>query len=458
MAEKLAEVFEQYDMEIISTRKGRGSTIITTEDGMRILEPFRGSMVRLEQEYVLKQLFAEKGLNSLDSIIPNKDGQLFSCDRYRQPYVLKTHFEGEECDMRNPSNVTEAVKALSEFHVKGKWVAGQFEARWSETRREKEEQRVEEIKRVLEDGEELERIAYLYEISQSALQKAINEEIKQKKEINDNVNGGTHMDESYVEDVKAKFVRHNAQIRKIGRFVSKVKSRNEFEKLFLEVFGDFYKQGTDCVEMLEKGLEESGVYKEQSEAGPEGSKPAGENVGTGSENDKQSGEAVEAGFSSKRADVEIEAKSTASAKRFEERVLARHYGICHGSFNQHNVIIGENDIAIVHFERFSRGNQLNDLYQFSRKVMEKNNYDFELLQDIFEAYETNIELSADDYTYLYILFAYPEKFWKIANSYYNSSKAFLSPKYIEKLQTLILQEKEKKEMLGRLKGIVIEGI
>ncbi|MBR1597952.1 MAG: hypothetical protein IJ661_03440 [Lachnospiraceae bacterium] len=436
MAEKLAEVFEQYDMEIISTRKGRGSTIITTGDGMRILEPFRGSMVRLEQEYVLKQLFAEKGLNSLDSIIPNKDGQLFSCDRYRQPYVLKTHFEGEECDMRNPSNVTEAVKALSEFHVKGKWVAGQFEARWSETRREKEEQRVEEIKRVLEDGEELERIAYLYEISQSALQKAINEEIKQKKEINDNVNGGTHMDESYVEDVKAKFVRHNAQIRKIGRFVSKVKRRNEFENLFLEVFGDFYKQGAACVDMLEKGLEE---------AASESSKQAGETVEAGSEGSKQ-------------ADVAVEAKDAASAKRFEERVLARHYGICHGSFNQHNVIIGENDIAIVHFERFSRGNQLNDLYQFSRKVMEKNNYDFELLQNIFEAYEANIELSKDDYTYLYILFSYPEKFWKIANSYYNSSKAFLSPKYIEKLQTLILQEKEKKEMLGRLKGIVIEGI
>ena len=420
MAEKLAEVFEQYDMEIISTRKGRGSTIITTEDGTRILEPFRGSMVRLEQEYVLKQLFAEKGLNSLDSIIPNKDGQLFSCDKYRQPYVLKTHFEGEECDMRNPSNVTEAVKALSEFHEKGKWVARRFEARWSETRREKEEQRVEEIRKVLEDGEELERVAYLYEISRSALQKAINEEEKQKKENEHKLNDNSYIDESYVEDVKTKFVRHNAQIRKIGRFVSKVKRRNEFENLFLEVYGDFYKQGVACVNMLERGLEEDPGVSLRLEANPSG--------------------------------------LVADGKRFEERVLARHYGICHGSFNQHNVIINEDSIAIVHFERFSRGNQLNDLYQFSRKVMEKNNYDFELLQKLFDAYGTNIELSKDDYAYLYILFAYPEKFWKIANSYYNSSKAFLSPKYLEKLNTLILQEKEKKEMLGRLKRIVIEGV
>ena len=415
MAEKLAEVFEQYDMEILSTRKGRGSTIITTADGMRILEPFRGSMVRLEQEYVLKQLFSEKGLNSIDYIIPNKDGQLFSCDKYRQPYVLKKHFEGEECDMRDSSDITAAVKALSEFHVKGKWVAGQFETKWSETRREKEEQRVLEIKKVLEDGEELERVAYLYEISQSALQKAISEEEKQKRERADKGNGSAIIDESYMDDVKGRFIRHNAQIRKIGRFVSKVKRRNEFENLFLEVYNSFHKQGEECVNMLVNG--------------------------------------VGGGF-----DTTGKEKENTVSKGLEDRVIARHYGICHGSFNQHNVIMGENDIAIVHFERFSRGNQLNDLYQFARKVMEKNDYDFELLIDIFDAYQANIELKRDDYAYMYILFSYPEKFWKIANSYYNGNKAFLSPKYLEKLNALILQEQEKKEMLGRMKRIVIDGV
>ena len=50
MSEKLAEVFEQYDIEILSAKKGRGATILTTTEGMRILEPFRGSVTRLEQE------------------------------------------------------------------------------------------------------------------------------------------------------------------------------------------------------------------------------------------------------------------------------------------------------------------------------------------------------------------------------------------------------------------------
>ena len=82
MSEKLAEVYEQYEMEILSTKKGRGATILTTTDGLRILEPFRGSVTRLEQEYVLKQLFKEEGCPNLDYLIPNREGMLFTCDKW----------------------------------------------------------------------------------------------------------------------------------------------------------------------------------------------------------------------------------------------------------------------------------------------------------------------------------------------------------------------------------------
>ena len=431
MSEKLSEVFEQYDMEITDTRKGRGSTILITKEGMRILEPFRGSMVRLEQEYVLKQLFLERGLERLDHIIPNRDGQLFTCDKYRQPYVMKKHFEGEECDMNDPGDVVKAVEALAKFHLQGQWVAKEFEVRWSERRRQNEEQRVEEIRRVIEDGEEMERVAYLYEISRSALQKAINQE----KQQNDPKTEKKEIDEIHTADVYDRFVRHNAQIRKIGRFVRRVKRRNAFENLFLNIYEDFYRQGAACVSMLEKGIEKncsclmSGCGDKDADA-----------------------------MDSCRGDEDLSVFKSGVKGEKEEKytgcVGIDHYGICHGSFNQHNVIMGEDGIAIVHFERFSRGNQLGDLYQFARKVMEKNGYQFALLQEIIDAYNKVIRITKEDYEYMYILFSYPEKFWKIANRYYNSSKAFLSPKYIEKLEGVICQEKEKKEMLDNMKRIV----
>lgn len=434
MSEKLAEVYEQYDMDIISTRKGRGSTIIETADGLRILEPFRGSMARLEQEYVLKQLFLEKGAENIDYIIPNRDGQLFTCDKYRQPFVLKKHFDGRECDMHDPDDVLAAIDVMADFHKWGQEISGEFESRCNETRRQREEMRVEEIRRAIEDGEEMERIAYLYEISRSALEKAIKNE-------NEHKNGSKHSEitaELSSEDVRERFIRHNAQIKKIGGFVSKVKRRNAFENLFLQVYGEFHAQGVECVSML-------GSVDDTA-----GDKTAWELRSSETEGDKVTWELKVA----EGEGAKVDRKLRASGK--EDEKASRHYGICHGSFNQHNVILCQDVNALVHFERFTRGNQLGDLYQFSRKAMEKNHFDFELLLCMFSEYSKKIELFKDDYRYLYILFSYPEKFWKIANSYYNSNKAFLSPKYLEKLQTLIYQEKEKKEMLDRMKTIVFE--
>lgn len=416
MSEKLAEVYEQYDMEILNTKKGRGATILTTTDGLRILEPFRGSMTRLEQEYVLKQLFLKEGCSNLDYLIPNKEGMLFTCDKYRQPFVLKKHFEGNECDMHNPSDIVRAVEALAQFHIYGKKVVREFQSAWLKSQKEKEKKKVEEIRRAIADGEELERIAYVYEVSQNALEEALKTEktgeeaecdtmirekavLEQKGPVEERIQNeqlDTMLSETIGNadmDIENTFIRHNRELKKIHKFISRVKRKNAFENLFLQVFPEYYRQGTECVEMLAEVLKE------------------------------------EAGVST-------------------QNIFKNHYGICHGTYNQHNVIVGEKEEAIVHFERFSKGNQLSDLYQFSRKVMEKNHFDFELLEKIFQTYEHKIELSGEDYRYLYILFSYPEKFWKIANSYYNTNKAFLSPKYVEKLETVILQEKEKRELLS----------
>ena len=437
MSEKLAEVYEQYEMEILSTKKGRGATILTTTDGLRILEPFRGSVTRLEQEYVLKQLFQEEGCSNLDYLIPNKEGMLFTCDKYRQPFVLKKHFEGTECDMHNIGDIVRAVQAMADFHIYGKKVAPQFREAWLKNRQEKEERRIEEIERAIADGEEMEKIAFVYEISQSALEETLKRiqkeaEIRKKEEqraateseknrkqgkefkgedLNPKVQKKTeNREEEIAGDANADvgiaaganadveiadtFYRHNKELKKIQRFVSKVKRKNTFENLFLQVFENYYKQGLECSKMF--------------------------------------------------SEIEEEAQEV-SAKN----VYLNHYGICHGAYNHHNVILGADGEAIVHFERFSKGNQLNDLYQFARKVMEKNHFDFEMLKILFDTYGKRIPLTKDDYYYMYILFSYPEKFWKIANGYYNANKAFLSPKYVEKLEMVILQENEKRSMLDK---------
>ena len=48
MNEKYVEALEQYELEIFSVRKGRGSWICETEDGCKLLKEYRGTVKRLE--------------------------------------------------------------------------------------------------------------------------------------------------------------------------------------------------------------------------------------------------------------------------------------------------------------------------------------------------------------------------------------------------------------------------
>ncbi len=155
-------------------------------------------------------------------------------------------------------------------------------------------------------------------------------------------------------------------------------------------------------------------------------------------------------------------KEIAVQEFFEESIL---YGkVIHGMYTYHNVLMPhhaeraclmspgtrEDCIATVNFERSAFGMQIYDLYQFLRKVMEKNNWQWELGGRVLTAYEEIRALSVQEKRILHTLLMYPEKFWKITNYYYNSRKSMIPQKNTEKLDVLLLQQKEKQEFLHRL--------
>ena len=82
-----------------------------------------------------------------------------------------------------------------------------------------------------------------------------------------------------------------------------------------------------------------------------------------------------------------------------------------------------------------------------RKLLEKSNWSIPLGQELLEAYEREEPITAINRIDLYYRLAYPEKFWKIANFYFNSGKAWIPGRNQEKLEKLITQEKEKQHFL-----------
>ena len=87
-----------------------------------------------------------------------------------------------------------------------------------------------------------------------------------------------------------------------------------------------------------------------------------------------------------------------------------------------------------------------DYSQIELRVLAHMSGDEELIQ----AYHTERKLSEMELKYLYVYLAYPEKFWKIANRYNNSHKAWLCGRNIEKLEKVIAQEEEREQFLEML--------
>lgn len=197
---------------------------------------------------------------------------------------------------------------------------------------------------------------------------------------------------SFEEDI----LRHHKELKHIRGFIRSKRRKSDFELKVLECFDLFYEQGEKTLEYI------------ASEEGFKGANISGE-------------------------------------KKINE--------LCHGNFNQHNILVNGKDAYVTNFERVAYNNQITDLYLFMRKCMEKQNWNSELGMHILREYNKVRGMTFEEKRILYILFLYPEKFWKIVNHYYNGNKSWISQKSIVKLQNLIELETKRQNFLYELQRL-----
>ena len=181
--------------------------------------------------------------------------------------------------------------------------------------------------------------------------------------------------------------RHNRELKKVRRYLRQKGQKSEFEIYLLHHYDGFYEKALETAEKLQE--------------------------------------------------------ETADGDGAQEAV----HCFCHGDFQHHNLLCCRDGFAVINFEKYLLDNPVRDLYLFLRKLLEKNSWSPSLALSILTAYETQRTLSDQDRRQLYYRFAYPEKFWKIVNFYYNSGKAWIPGRNREKLENLLRQEEEKKAFL-----------
>ncbi|MBO5371660.1 MAG: CotS family spore coat protein [Lachnospiraceae bacterium] len=187
------------------------------------------------------------------------------------------------------------------------------------------------------------------------------------------------------------YQRHNRELNKVKNYIRNKHRKNDFEILFMQVYTSYQKQALEVTTQLEQQM---------------------------------------AGM--------------------KEEVNSQMWGLCHGDYNQHNIVLFQGEWALQNFEQMSYDVQVQDLANFMRKILEKHNWNTGLGMEMIMAYDGVRKLLPEELEQLYLRLAYPHKYWKIANHYYNSRKSWISGRDIEKLQKIMAQEEQRKQFLRML--------
>ena len=192
-------------------------------------------------------------------------------------------------------------------------------------------------------------------------------------------------------DMRMKFDKHTKEMRMVGNYLKGKKNKNEFEMLMRRSLMTFHEEALAAAQELEEMDYGSRIEKARTS-----------------------------------------------------------YEMCHGSYNYHNVLFTDRGCAVTGFEHCCVDCQINDLYQFMRKLLEKNGWDARAGHSVIEAYSEVRPVSDDDMKLLRINFLYPEKFWKVINFYNNSNKSWIPRKSIEKLEGVLAQNYARRAFIETL--------
>lgn len=325
MNDKYEEVLKQYALQVRGVRRGRGAWIYETDQGMKSLKEYQGTLKRLEfEDQVLCQLQGFTGLKT-DQYIRNREGSLVSTSEDGTRFVLKDWYGGRECSLKDGKEVCEALSSIARLH------------------------------------ERLRKIEVLKEW-----------------------NMGSILPRLAVEDME----RHNRELKRARGFIRGKRKKSDFELCVMKSFNAFFEQASEAAQGI------AGLWK--------------------------SGE--------------------------EPRLL------CHGDLDQHHVLMGSGYVAVIEYNRMHLGLQMEDLYRFMRKAMEKHGWSLSLGMDMLNAYEKVLPLGEKERKCLYYLFLYPEKYWKQINYYFNANKAWIPARNMDKIIGLEAQEESRRGFLRLLQG------
>lgn len=97
--DRAVALLEQYDVEVLRTRKGRGVILCDTSSGLLVFKEYEGNEAKLRLLSELLSRIREQGTVSAEQLVPTREGALCVRENDGTAYILKTCGEGRECNI-----------------------------------------------------------------------------------------------------------------------------------------------------------------------------------------------------------------------------------------------------------------------------------------------------------------------------------------------------------------------
>ena len=116
MEDRQEDILKQYDISIKNKYRVKGTIVLETNRGTKLLRGYNGSPSRLPFVNCVMRHMKENGYANVDEILPNREGELLSLDSSGNRFYIKDWYDGEEISLRNREGSSEAVQNLASVH------------------------------------------------------------------------------------------------------------------------------------------------------------------------------------------------------------------------------------------------------------------------------------------------------------------------------------------------------
>ena len=116
MEDRSQEALKRYHLKIYNTYRARGAFLLETDCGLKLFKCFEGSKNRALFEHKVKEHLLQHGFPNIDQFVKTVDDDIISEDSLGNQYIMKNWFWGEECNLKELSQIEASAANLARLH------------------------------------------------------------------------------------------------------------------------------------------------------------------------------------------------------------------------------------------------------------------------------------------------------------------------------------------------------